>query len=98
MENDITADGIHAVAQSRYLSGLTHLELSRNPIGFEGARALAASPFLTQLKYLGVQLIWNPPWLPPEVDERDLEDARETLKRRFGTALVFHEPYGQANH
>ncbi|MBS0265877.1 MAG: TIGR02996 domain-containing protein [Planctomycetes bacterium] len=86
-ENGITAEGARAIAASPHLSGLNYLNLMQNPIGPEGARALASSPFLTRLTFLGLDLssrLYCPGGV--RVDERELQEAKELLRRRFGTA------------
>jgi uncharacterized protein (TIGR02996 family) len=101
-ENLITADGARALAESPHLGGLTCLNLSGNPIGPEGARALASSPFLSRVTRLHVTLTSSPfhsagDWATRSrmsdaghLDNllRELEDAREALRRRFGAAWL----------
>jgi hypothetical protein len=71
-ETGITDAGAEALAASPLLSTVEGLNLSGNPIGLAGARALADSAYLNRLTSLQV----GDANLPAE--------ARDLLRERFG--------------
>lgn len=65
---------------------MTHLELRGNRIGPAGARAVAASPHLTRLTYLGLD-VWSGHHLPGlEPPPQPTDEAVAALAARFGAA------------
>jgi uncharacterized protein (TIGR02996 family) len=88
--NNITDEGVRELAGSANLNELTDLMLIGNPIGPDGARALASSPYLGRLTklYLEVPCPWPTAYRRLTKEPRDVEDAKEALRLRFGAAWV----------
>lgn len=88
--------GALAVAQSAHLAGLKWLALWHDEIGSAGVEALAASPFLAKLAYLGLD--GNPADPTPTVSDYDGQYTAsrpalaETLEKQFGRRPWLAEP------
>jgi hypothetical protein len=63
---------VTVLAASPHLRGLTELDLGNNPVGVAGAKALAASPVLANLKYLWIQ------------EAQLTSEGEKVLRKRFG--------------
>ena len=98
---DFGDSGAIAVAGCARLAGVKWLALAYDEIGESGVEALAASPFLANVSYLGLD--GNPCDPTPQVSDYDGEYVgsrpviADELERKFGYRAWFAEPKAPKN-
>jgi uncharacterized protein (TIGR02996 family) len=88
--NEITDNGLHALAGSRRLARLRHLLISANPVTLRGVEVLAASPHLTSLAEVTLNHLADPNDLLAAIDIMAVHNAAreaEEVFRRYGKAV-----------